>query len=85
MRYFEEEDIIHILIKPGNEARSVEMSPNITVELDENGDIIGIEIQNATRFIRDGLMEIYSSTYTTGKLSRRKALTRLWTDLSSIS
>jgi uncharacterized protein YuzE len=57
MRYFEEEDIIHLIIKSGKEARSVEMSPNITVEMDENGDMIGIEIQNASRFIRDGLME----------------------------
>ena len=57
MRYFEEEDIIHLVIKSGKEARSVEMSPNITVEMDEKGDMIGIEIQNASRFIRDGLME----------------------------
>ena len=57
MRYFEQEDIIHLVIKSGKEARSVEMSPNITVEMDEKGDMIGIEIQNASRFIRDGLME----------------------------
>lgn len=57
MRYFEEEDILHLVIKQGKEASSVEMSPNITVELDESGDMIGIEIQNATHFIRDGLLE----------------------------
>lgn len=72
MRYFEEEDIIHILIKPGNEARSVEMSPNITVELDENGDIIGIEIQNATRFIRDGLMESIQARILQGNYPEEK-------------
>jgi len=57
MHYFQEEDIIHIVIKEGNEAGSVEMSPDITVELDENGEMLGVEIQNATRFIRDGLLE----------------------------
>ena len=57
MRYFEKEDILHLVIKQGKEASSVEMSPYITVELDESGDMIGIEIQNATHFIRDGLLE----------------------------
>lgn len=57
MRYFEKEDILHLIIKQGKEVNSVEMSPNITVELDESGDMIGIEIQNATHFIRDGLLE----------------------------
>ena len=57
MRYFEKEDILYLVIKQGKEASSVEMSPNITVELDESGDMIGIEIQNATHFIRDGLLE----------------------------
>lgn len=57
MRYFDKEDILHLVIKQGKEASSVEMSPNITVELDEKGEIIGIEIQNATHFIRDGVLE----------------------------
>jgi uncharacterized protein YuzE len=57
MRYFENEDIIHINIKDGSEHSSVEMSPNITVELNKENEIIGIEILNATNFIRDGLLE----------------------------
>jgi uncharacterized protein YuzE len=57
MRYFQEEDIIHICIKEGSEFRSVEISPNVTVELDESGEMLGIEILNATNFIRDGLLE----------------------------
>jgi uncharacterized protein YuzE len=57
MRYFPEEDIIHIMIKKGDEVRSVEISPNVTAELDENGEMIGIEILSATSFIRNGLLE----------------------------
>ena len=57
MRYFQEEDVIHIAIKPGNEANSFEVSPNITVELDAEGDIIGVEIIEASKYIRDGLLE----------------------------
>jgi uncharacterized protein YuzE len=57
MRYFQEEDVIHIAIKPGDEANSYEVSPNVTVELDPEGDIIGVEIIEASKYIRDGLLE----------------------------
>ena len=57
MQYFETEDILHINIHEGPEERSVEVSPNITVELDSNGQIIGIEILQASSYIRDNLLE----------------------------
>ena len=52
MHYFEADDVIHISIQDGAEANSVELSPNITVELDANGEIIGIEILHASTYIR---------------------------------
>jgi uncharacterized protein YuzE len=57
MNYFKEEDVIHITIKDGPERNSVEFSPNITVELDENNDIIGVEILNASSYLRDTILE----------------------------
>jgi uncharacterized protein YuzE len=57
MAYFEKEDILHVCISNGGEASSVELSPNITAELNENGDLIGIEILNASSYIRDAVME----------------------------
>ncbi|MBU2611333.1 MAG: DUF2283 domain-containing protein [Chloroflexi bacterium] len=39
------------------EAGSVELSPNITVELNDKGEMIGIEILGASSFIRDSIME----------------------------
>jgi uncharacterized protein YuzE len=39
------------------EASSVELSPNITVELNDKGELIGIEILNASAFLRDSFME----------------------------
>ena len=57
MTYFQEEDIIHILVSKGNEAGSVELNPNITAELNEHGELIGIEILNASTFIRDSILE----------------------------
>jgi uncharacterized protein YuzE len=57
MAYFEKKDILHVCIANGGEASSVELSPNITAELHENGDLIGIEILNVSSYIRDAVME----------------------------
>ena len=57
MLYFEEEDILHLVISDEEEANSVELSPNITAELNAQGELIGIEILQASTFIRDSLMD----------------------------
>jgi len=57
LEYFTDGDIIHIDIKDGKEARSVELAPNITVELDDQDEIIGIEILGASQVLRDSLLE----------------------------
>jgi len=57
VRYFEQEDILHLLIAEGTESRSLELTPNITVELGENNELIGVEILNASAFLRDAVME----------------------------
>ncbi len=36
---------------------SVEISPNITAELNEKGELIGIEIIAASSFLRDTILE----------------------------
>ncbi len=57
MAYFQDTDTLHILITEGEETGSVEISPNITAELDESGEIIGVEILNASIFLRDSILE----------------------------
>ena len=57
IRYFEEEDVIHLVITDEQERKSVELSPNITVELNEKNEMIGIEILNATEFLRDAVLD----------------------------
>ncbi|TRU87891.1 MAG: DUF2283 domain-containing protein, partial [Microcystis novacekii Mn_MB_F_20050700_S1] len=39
------------------EAKSVEINPNITAELNDLGELIGLEITNASSFIRDSILE----------------------------
>ncbi len=57
MRYFEQEDVLHLLIGEGTESRSLELSPNITVELNDKNELIGVEILNASAFLRDSVLE----------------------------
>ena len=57
MSYFEKEDILHVVISDEPEAGSIEVSPNITAELDAHGALIGIEILQASTFIRDSILE----------------------------
>jgi len=57
MMYFEKDDVLHLAISDEPEAGSVEVSPGITAELNATGDLIGIEILRASRFIRDSVME----------------------------
>jgi uncharacterized protein YuzE len=55
--YFEKQDILHVLVSSGREASSHELSPGVTAELDEKGNLIGIEITNATKYLRDTVLE----------------------------
>jgi uncharacterized protein YuzE len=57
LSYFEQEDILHLVISEEEEASTIELSPNITAELNEKGELIGIEILNASTFVRDAIME----------------------------
>ncbi len=57
IRYFEEEDILHLVLSEEPEVKSLELSPNITVKMNEQGEIIGIEILEASNFLRDMLLE----------------------------
>jgi len=57
MTYFKDEDVIHIAISDEKEVNSIELSPNITAEMNEQGELIGIEIIEASSFIRDYILE----------------------------
>jgi uncharacterized protein YuzE len=52
--YDDEEDILY-LAKEGEEAEVVELSPGVNMELDGNGNLIGIELFQASRMFKDVL------------------------------
>ena len=55
--YFEAEDVLHLLLAEEPEISSVELGPNLTAELNEKGELIGLEILNASSFLRDSVLE----------------------------
>jgi uncharacterized protein YuzE len=57
LAYFEKEDVLHLAISDEPESGSIELSPNITAELNDKGELIGVEILNASAFIRDSILE----------------------------
>jgi uncharacterized protein YuzE len=57
MTYFEKEDILHVCISEEREASSIEISPNVTAELNEKGELIGVEIIDASSYVRDSILE----------------------------
>jgi len=57
MTYFPEEDVIHLAMTDEEEVASMELSPNITAELNADGELIGVEILKASTFLRDFILE----------------------------
>jgi uncharacterized protein YuzE len=50
--YDEEEDILY-LAREGQEAEVVEISPGVNMELDSDGNLIGVELFKASRMFKD--------------------------------
>ena len=51
IRYDPGSDTLYLLIKEGYEEEFVEVAEGVNVELDEDGDLLGIEILNASRLL----------------------------------
>ena len=52
VNYDSESDILYIVAREGREEGFVEIAPGINIELDEKGEAIGIEIFNASKFLK---------------------------------
>lgn len=55
INYDQKSDALYIGLKKGVEEEFVEVSPGISVELDSQGQIIGIEILNASKVLRPAI------------------------------
>lgn len=45
-------DVLYIVTKKGQEESMTEIAPGVNVELDEKGEVIGIEIFHASKFFK---------------------------------
>jgi uncharacterized protein YuzE len=69
MTYFADQDVLHITISDGPETRSMELTPQITAELNAKNELIGIEILQASIFIRDVVVESVQTRITQMRMS----------------
>ncbi|MBM4082908.1 MAG: DUF2283 domain-containing protein [Planctomycetes bacterium] len=51
VRYDAKSDVLYLFSDEGDIARSVEVSPGVTVEYGERGNILGVEILRASRVL----------------------------------
>ena len=59
INYDSKADIIYIITKKGKEEEFVEIAPGINAELDDKGQVIGIEILNASNFLKPIAKPLY--------------------------
>jgi len=59
INYDSKSDILYIVAKKGKEEEFVEIAPGINVELDDRGQVIGIEILNAPKYLKPIAKPLY--------------------------
>ncbi|OGW82700.1 MAG: hypothetical protein A2987_03570 [Omnitrophica bacterium RIFCSPLOWO2_01_FULL_45_10] len=59
INYDPKADILYIVARKGKEKEFVEIAPGLNAELDENGRVIGIEIMNASSFLKPIAKPLY--------------------------
>ena len=52
VHYDSQSDVLYFLVRDGEEERFVEVAEGINVELDQEGQLLGVEILNASRLLR---------------------------------
>jgi uncharacterized protein YuzE len=60
MHYDRASDVFYIGIQRGVEEEYVEVAPGVNVELNENGQVIGIEILNASKVFQPVSAQVFS-------------------------
>ena len=64
VNYDYESDILYIVAKKAKEEEFVEIAPGINVELDDRGQVIGIEILNASKCLKPIVESLYKHIQT---------------------
>lgn len=59
INYDYESDVLYIVAKKAREEEFVEVAPGINVELDDRGQVVGIEILNASKCLKPIVEPLY--------------------------
>ena len=59
VKYDPKSDVLYIVTGEGREEEFAELAPGINIELDEEGKVIGIEILNASKFLKSVAKPLY--------------------------
>jgi len=51
VRYDPESDVFYVVAAGGEVARSAEVAPGVTIEYNDRGDVIGVEILRASKIL----------------------------------
>jgi uncharacterized protein YuzE len=57
VKYYPENDVLYVLLQAGVEAKAVEIEPGVTAELNKRGKLIGIEILDASKYLRKLILQ----------------------------
>jgi uncharacterized protein YuzE len=61
INYDHESDVLYIVTKKAVEEEFIEVAPGINVELDDRGQVIGIEILNASKCLKPIAKPLYKN------------------------
>jgi len=59
INYDYESDVLYIVVQKANEEEFIEIAPGINVELNDKGQVIGIEILNASKCLKHIAKPLY--------------------------
>ena len=52
LKYYPKDNVLYVRLQARGEAKSVEIEPGVTAELNKGGELIGIEILDASVYLR---------------------------------
>ncbi len=61
VNYYYESDVLYIVAKKAAEEEFIEVAPGINVKLDDRGQVIGIEILNASKCLKPIAKPLYKN------------------------
>ena len=59
VNYDSKSDVLYIVAKKAKEEEYIEIAPGINVELDDKGEVIGVEILNASKIFKSVAKPLY--------------------------